>query len=173
MRKGFTLIEVLIVVAITPILAVALSDVFAVFARDIPQSVRLLQQNTSVLDMLQNVRRDVDRAVALPERFQDVQTDEHRLLVELPEGTVSYQFRSGEIVRTALNRDGVAASEEQRLWRVPKAVVTWKPWKQGDTVYAVEVYTAIQQRIRAKLHNKFANSHVFFLQGLGKDQAIK
>ena len=60
MRKGFTLIEVLIVVAITPILAVALSDVFAVFARDIPQSVRLLQQNTSVLDMLQNVRRDVD-----------------------------------------------------------------------------------------------------------------
>jgi len=172
MRKGFTLIEVLVVIAITPILAVALSGVFAIFVRDIPQGTRLLQQNTSVLDMLANVRRDVDRAVALPERFRDVQTDEHRLLVELPEGTVSYEFRNGEIVRTALNQDGVA-SDQQRLWHVPKAVVTWKPCKHGDAVYAVEVCTAVQQRIRAKLHDKFVNSHVFFLQGLGKDQAIK
>ena len=172
MRKGFTLIEVLAVVTITPILAVALSGMFRVFVRDIPQGARLLQQNTSVLDMLGNVRRDVDRAVALPERFQDVQTDEHTLLVELPEGTVSYEFRNGEIVRTALSAAGAAAADE-RLWRVPKAVLTWKPWKQGDTVYAVEAHTAVQQRIRGKLHNKFTNAHVFFLQGLGKDQAIK
>ena len=172
MRKGFTLIEVLLVVVVTPILAVALSGMFRVLARDVPQGVRLLQQNTSVLDMLQNVRRDVDRAVALPERCQDVQADDRTLLVELPEGTVSYEFRTGEIVRTALNAAGTAASDE-RLWRVPKAVVTWKPWKQGDTVYAVEAHTAVQQRIRGKLYSKFTNSHVFFLQGLGKDQAIK
>ena len=172
MRKGFTLIEVLVVVAITPILAVALSGMFRVFVRDIPQGARLLQQNTSVLDMLQNVRRDVDRAVALPAQFQDVQMNDQRLLVELPEGTVSYEFHDGEVARTAFGPDGAAASKP-RLWRAPKAVVTWKPWRRGNEAYAVEVHTAVQQRIRGKWYNKFANSHVFFLQGLGKDQAIK
>ncbi|MBN2133786.1 MAG: prepilin-type N-terminal cleavage/methylation domain-containing protein [Sedimentisphaerales bacterium] len=172
MRKGFTLVEVLVIVAITPILAVALSGMFRVFVRDIPQGARLLQQNTSVLDMLGNVRRDVDRAVALPQRFQDVQTDDHRLLVELPEGTVSYELRDGEVARTTLSPNS-AAAPEQRLWSVPKAVVTWKPWKQDQTAYAVEVHTTVQHRIRGKWHNKFANSHVFFLRGLGKDQAIK
>ena len=113
MRKGFTLIEVLAVVTITPILAVALSGMFRVFVRDIPQGARLLQQNTSILDMLGNVRRDVDRAVALPERFQDVQTDEYTLLVELPEGTVSYEFRNGEVVRTVSESELVAALFEE------------------------------------------------------------
>ena len=171
MRKGFTLIEVLAVVTITPILAVALSGMFRVFVRDIPQGTRLLQQNTSILDMLQNIRRDVDRALALPEQFQDVQTSDHRLLVELPEGMVSYEFREGEVARTELSQDGAAS--KQRLWSAPKAAVTWKPWKQGQTTYAVEVHTALKQRIRGKWHDKFTSSHVFFLQGLGKDQAIK
>jgi len=171
MRKGFALIEMLFFVMVTPIVAVALSGVFAIFVRDIPQGARVLQQNTIALDMLQNVRRDMDRALALPQRFQGVRADQRTFLVELPEGTASYQFADGTVRRTMLRQDG--APGPQRVWRLPKAVVTWQPWKQGDTVYAVEVYTAVQQRIRAKVYNKLSNSHVFFLHGLGKDQAIK
>jgi len=173
MRKGFTLIELLFLVMVTPSVAIAISGVFAIFVRDIPQGTRVLQQNTTALDMLQNVRRDMDRAVALPEQFQDVHTDERMFLVELPDGMVSYRFAEGTVLRTVLRQDGNDAFAQQRVWRLPKAVVTWKPWKQGDRVYAVEVYTAVQQRIRGEFYNKLANSHVFFLQGLGKDQAIK
>ena len=173
MRKAFTLIEILFVIAVTPFVALALSGVFGTLIRDIPQTARLLQQNTTVLDMLQQVRRDMDRAVALPERAQGTGADDRTLFIQLPDRVVRYHIAEGSIQRTVLEPDTNSPAADPRIWSAPKAAITWQAWKQDDVAYAIEIHTAMQQRIRGKLRDKLANTHVFFLHGLGKDQTIQ
>ena len=173
MRKAFTLIELLFVIAVMPFVAVALGGVFATLIRDIPQSARLLQQNTTVLNMLQQVRRDMDRAVGLPEKAQGTDAGDRTLFIRLPDRVVRYHITEGNIQRTVLGTDGNSPAGDPRIWSAPKASITWHAWKQEDVAYAIEIHTVMQQRIRGKLRDKLANTHVFFLHGLGKDQTIQ
>ena len=173
MRKGFTLIEVLVIVVVTPSVALALGSLFATLVRDIPQTTRVLQQNTTVLNLLGQLRRDMDRAVGLPEQWENKRTNDQTLLIEVPDGVVSYRFGEGEVLRTSSPPDGQAAPGDERVWKIPKAIVTWRPWKRNDAAYAVEIHSHVQQRVRACMREKLAGSHVFFIQGLGKDLVAK
>ena len=71
MRKAFTLIEMLLIITIAPLMLVVISGIFATFIQDIPRETRVVQQSTTMLDMLRQVRQDVDEAVGLPERVGD------------------------------------------------------------------------------------------------------
>jgi prepilin-type N-terminal cleavage/methylation domain-containing protein len=102
MRKAFTLIELLVVVTVLPIVMVAISGVYATFIRDIPRTTRVLQENTTVLDLLGQMRRDVDGAVGLPEQFEGRHASERTLLIEQPGQVICYQIEDGRIVRTVL-----------------------------------------------------------------------
>ena len=100
MRKAFTLVELLVVVTVLPFVMVAVSGVYATFIRDIPRTTRVLQENTTVLDLLRQIRRDVDEAVGLPEQFEGQHAGERTLLIEQPGRVIRYQIEDGRIVRT-------------------------------------------------------------------------
>ena len=100
MRRAFTLIEMLVVVTILPMVMVAVSGVYATFIRDIPRTTRVLQENTTVLHWLGQMRRDMDEAVGLPQQFGTQHADERTLLIEQPGRMIRYQLEDTRIVRT-------------------------------------------------------------------------
>ena len=177
MRRAFTLIELLVVVTVLPFVMVAVSGVYATFIRDIPRTTRVLQENTTVLDLLRQIRRDVDGAVGLPEQFRGQHAGEHTLLIEQPSRVIRYQIEDGRIVRTpfVVTPSGVSSdaltgtlqtgsqSEEPRVWRMRDAVIAWRLWEQDGRGYAVEIHSHVKQWVSNFPREKLANTQVFFI----------
>lgn len=173
MRKAFTLIEMLVVITIAPLMMVVVSKIFATLIQDIPRETRVVQQSTTTLDMLQEIRQDVDEAVGLPERFGDTRADEHTLLIGRPDTVICYRFEEGRAVRMMLKGQGAAGPNDQRVWRMPNAVITWQPWTRDGKAYAVEMHSYVQQRFANLLRKRLANSQVFFVHGAGKGREVR
>lgn len=173
MRKAFTLVEMLFALAAAPLLLVVVSGIFATFIRDIPHETRVVQQNTTVLDMLEQVRRDVDGAVGLPERFNDTVAGERTLIVRQPQAMICYRFEDGRTVRTLLNGQGGTDPNDHRLWRTPNAVITCRSWTRDGGAYAVEMHSHVQQKFADMLRSRLVNSQVFFLGGAGKGREVR
>lgn len=187
MRKAFTLVELLVVVTVLPFILVAVSGVYATFIRDIPRTTRVVQENTTVLNLLGQMRRDVDAAVGLPEQFEGRRAGERTLLIEQPGRVICYQIEDGRIVRTpfVVTPSGVSSNalagtlpaslpaDEQRLWRVPDAVIAWRLWQREGKAYAVEIHSHVKQRVQGFLREKLANTQVFFIHGLAEEGEIR
>jgi len=173
MRKAFTLIEMLLIITIAPLILVVISGIFKTFIQDIPRETRVVQQSTTMLDMLSQVRQDVDEAVGLPERFGDTVADERTLLIGRPDAAVCYRFEDGRTVRTLLKGQGTADPNDRRVWRMPNAVITWQPWKRDGRICAVEMHSHVQQRFADLLRKRLANSQVFFVNGAGKGREVQ
>jgi prepilin-type N-terminal cleavage/methylation domain-containing protein len=170
MRRAFTLIELLFTVAVVPSLMIAVSGVYLTFLRDIPRTTRLLQQNATVLDLLEQIGRDMDRATGLPERVEGRAAGEHTLLIEQPGCVVRYQFENGRVVRTLRQGQSVSVADEEGLWRVPDAVIAWRPWVRDGRAYAIEIHAHLQERVNGLVRPMLAGSHVFFVRGLGRER---
>ena len=166
-RKAFTLIEMLVVIAVLPVAMFALSRIFATFIQDIPRMTRVVERNTTVLDMVQQLREDMDRAVALPNVFQDKRGNNRTLLIEFAESVVCYELQEGRAVRSVLG-DSQAEGRQSRTWAFPESVVTWSRWQENETAYAVEIRTHVKRKVGSQVKAKLANSHVLFVQGFGK-----
>jgi len=162
MRKGFTLVEMLIVIMTLPFICIALDGLFNTFLSEIPRSSRVLQENTTLLNMLEQLQHDIDAGKQLPESFAGQTADDKLLLIELAEGTICYQLKDGQVLRRNLT-DTQQGSEQVRVWSMPNAKVQWRLWRQQGHGYAVEVRTHIKYQIRSKSQEKMANSHLYFL----------
>jgi len=190
MRKGFTLIEVLVVVIVLPFMMLVLDDFFRTLIKDIPRSYRVVQENTSLLSMLEQMQKDIDKAKGLPESFGEYTTSERLLLIELTEGMICYQLKDEKVLRRKLtdNQQSSPAAAivqnpallgalAQTVWSIPHAKVEWQVWrKDGDgpptagfdwnpaLLGAVEVKTHIEHKIRGDhWEKKMANSHLYFV----------
>jgi prepilin-type N-terminal cleavage/methylation domain-containing protein len=170
MRKAFTLVELLAVVAVAPTLLVIISGVYATFIRDIPRTTRTLQVNTTVLDALRQMSRDVDGALELPQQWQDQQAGERTLLIAQPGRVIRYQVEEGRLVRTVLDSPSAA---EQRVWRVPAAVIAWRLWVRDGRAYAVEIHSHVKEWVGHRQQEKLAASRVCFLHGLALEGEIQ
>ena len=162
MRKGFTLVEMLIVIMTLPFVALALDGLFNALLSDIPRSCRVLQENTTLLNMLEQFQHDIDAAKQIPESFAGHIADDKLLLIELAQGTICYQLKDGQVLRRKLT-DMQQGGQETRVWSMPNAKVEWRVWRQQGHGYAVEVRTHIKQQLRTKSQEKMANSHLYFL----------
>ncbi len=173
MRKAFALVEVLVMITIAPLVMIAISGIFRTFIRDIPRDTRLLQENTAVLDMLRHLHDDMDGAVRLPDSAGATRSNEHALLIELPELVVCYQLQDGGATRTVWRRDGQEDREVAGVWRFPHAVISWQRRSQGERACAVELRTHLQQQIDGRPADRLANSHVYFVNALGKASEVQ
>lgn len=172
-RKGFTLVELLILIVVLPSVMVVISGIFATFLRDVPRDTRLLQQNTSVLNMTSHLARDMDRAEGLPDSVDALRSDDHTLLIQWPERLVCYQLHDGGVTRTALPAEGQTQSADVRTWQFRDAEIAWQCRRQGDSAYAVELRTHLRRRVAGHVMEKLANSHVYFVDALGKAREIE
>jgi len=182
MRKGFTLVELLVVIIVLPFVMLVLDGLFSTLIRDVPRSYRVMQENTSLLSMLEQMQQDIDKAKGLPESFDEYTTSNKLLLIELAEGMICYQLKDEKVSRywildtrysTRINpptagfdRNPALLGQESRIetvWSVPHAKVEWQVWRKDGGGYAVEVQTHIEHKIQGHWEKKMANSHLYFV----------
>lgn len=173
MARAFALVEMLALVITAPILMVLFSGFYRGFLRDIPQGTRLLQENVTVLNMLDQLQGDMDRAISLPGQVGNRQAGDDLLLIGQPDGVIGYRFEPGRVVRSRLDERGAVVADGDRVWQARDAAVEWRPWVQDGRTYAVEVRSHLNQRESGKVHRKFVNSHVFFVGGLAAGGEIR
>lgn len=169
MRKGFTLIEMLVVVVTLPFVLLLFDGLFKTIVGEIPMSVRLIQENTIFMNMVQQIQQDTDKAKGLPKSFAGQTASDHVLLIELPEGVISYQLKDGLVIRQKLTDTQQGKAEEPRIWPIPHANIEWKVWERNGQGYAVETKTHLQYGRRGQWVKKMSHSHLYFAGALGKE----
>ena len=169
MRKGFTLVELLVVVVVLPFVFLLIDGLFKTIAGEIPMSVRLINENTSLLSVLAQIQNDTDEAKGLPESFAGQTASDHVLLIELSDGIVCYQLKDGLVIRQKLTDTSQGKAEEPRIWPIPHANIEWKVWERNGHGYAVETNTHLEYGRRGQWVKKMAHSHLYFAGALGKE----
>jgi len=166
MRKGMTIIEMLALIMVLAILSVPLARLSRATLRDIPAMWRMVQINTRVIEMLEQMHGDIDFAEALPDKFGKYEADEKTLLIESKGTVVCYQLKDEKIVRYETVADSNDGFKDTATWPVPEAKVEWRLLYRGDKAYAVEVQSYIAKWVGERLEKKFANSHLYFAGAL-------
>ena len=161
MRKAFTIVELLTVIAIFPVVALALDRMFKAVVVDIPRSSHIVEENTTVLDMLDQIRSDMDRAIALPDSSGDYTAGDSVLLIELPDTTICYELKGERIIRHNLGKDPTSSA-----WTAPNAHIKWKVRQKDNVGYAVEITTHIKHKTARKQTERMAGSHLYFVGAL-------
>ena len=169
MRKGFTLVELLILVIVLPFVFLLLDGLFKTIVGEIPMSVRIMQENTSLLSVLGQIQQDTDKALGLPKSFAGQTASNRVLLIELSEGVICYQLKDGQVFRHKLTDTPQAKTEEPRVWSIPHASIEWKVWERNGQGYAVETKTHLEYGRRGQWVKKMAHSHLYFAGALGKE----
>jgi prepilin-type N-terminal cleavage/methylation domain-containing protein len=163
MRKAFSLVEMITVVAVLPMFLALVSPVFMLFIRDIPKSTQLVLEQTVVQQALDRIQQDVDEGKALPRLYGQWSSDERTLLIDKEaEGLVIYRFGDGEMTRAELGPGG-GPPRPVGKWALPKTSIRWDLWGQGANAFAVEVHSHMIYRPRSRVQERLANTHVFFL----------
>ena len=173
MRKGFALIEILILIVVIPFVLVIIDGLFRTLLTDIPWSCRIVQENTTVLNMLEQLHQDIDKAKGLPKSFAGHTASNELLLIEAADGVICYQIEDGQTVRRMLTGAQYGNAMQKRVWSVPNARVKWTVWTENGEGYAVETQTYIEHEIRRRTEKKLANSHVYFLRALQEDTSYR
>jgi len=161
MRKAYTLVEMMAVFAVFPVALLALDRMFKTVIVDIPRSSHIVEENTTVLDALDHIRSDIDRATALPNSSADYTAGDNILLIELSDTTILYEINDQKIIRRNLGKDPTSST-----WNAPNAHIKWKLWQKDNVAYAVEITTHIQHKHARKLTERMAASHLFFVGAL-------
>jgi prepilin-type N-terminal cleavage/methylation domain-containing protein len=168
MRRGYSLVELLVALVIVSTVSIVVSKLFTILISDIPRSYRIVQENTSVLNMLEQMHEDVDLAKGLPESFAEYTTDKDLLLIELPNGIVCYQLKDGKVLRRNLPTAQEQYEEDTKVWSVPNAIIEWQVRRNNGAGYAVEVKTHIEHNVRGLVEEKMAGSYLYFVGAFRK-----
>jgi hypothetical protein len=169
MRKGFSLVELLILVVALPFVFLLFDGLFKTIVGEIPMSVRLIQENTGLLNMLRQIQQDIDKSKGLPESFAGQTAGDHVLLIELEEVVICYQLKDGQVFRHKLTNTPQDRTEEPRIWPIPHANIQWKVWERDGQGYAVETKTHLEYGRKGQWKQKMAQSHLYFTGALGKE----
>jgi len=169
MRKGFSLVEILVIVVVLPFLFILFDGLFKTLTGEIPMSVRLIQENTSLLNMLRQIQLDTDKADDLPKSVAGRTASGQLLLIKLSEGIICYQLKDGLVIREKLTNTSQDKAEEPRIWPVPHAKIEWKVWERNGQGYAVETAIHLEYKRRGQWIKKMDHSHLYFAGTLGKE----
>ena len=162
MHNGFSLIEMLAVIALVAFAFFAFNVIFNNTIMDVPRSTRVVQENTTLLNMTRQMQRDIDSAKDLPETSAGHITSDKLLLLELVDGTICYELKDGKVLRRKLINAELDVAQQDRTWLLPNSKIEWRIWRKDGIGYAVEVKTHIRHKLREKMGKKMANSHLYF-----------
>jgi len=166
MRRGFSIIEMIGLMAFIPAVTFLLTELFRPLLTEIPRSAELVQEYTSLVDALEKIQEDLDRAVALPLPSAARRAGDDVLLVELPEGTVAYELGPGTLTRYGPAEAPADKQGSRMTWSLPNTRIQWRLWQSNQAAYAVEIRSHIEHKLRNRTRKKMANSRVYFVGAL-------
>ena len=162
MRKGFTLVEMLVVIIILPFVFVLLDGLFVTLLGEVPKSYHIAQESITLQNMLEQMQQDVDKAKGLPASFAGHMVNDKQILINVPEGIICYQQKDGQIIRRILTGPEQDNFSDERAWSLPHTKIQWHVWKKDEQGYAVEVKTHIEYKTEGRWKKTMANSHLYY-----------
>jgi hypothetical protein len=169
MRKGYTFVEMVLIIVITPFIFLFFDGLFKTFVAEIPWSLRMVNEHTNLLSMTERMQNDVDRAKDLPESYAGHISNGRQVLIELPEGVFCYKFENGRVLRQKLTEAGQNETDQPAVWLLPHASIQWKIWVRNGHGYAVETNTYIEHKRRGQWKKKMAHTYLYFTGAIGKE----
>jgi hypothetical protein len=160
MRKGYLIVEMMVVIFVMAIVMVTLERFFRTFTYDLPRSSRLIQENRTLCNAVSHIRADVSSAQMLS-RVGGSDT----LLVQLRGEIVSYKFDNGRIFRSVAGEVANAAAGDI-VWSVPHGIIEWRVWNKDKAGYAVEISTCIEDKNFGHIRKKMTTNNLFFAGAL-------
>ncbi len=166
MRKGYLLVEMLVVLFVFAMVTIGLDRFFRMFTYDLPRDSRLIQENTTLNNVINHIGADAVSAKTLSESVNGPD-EPNTLLMEMPDGVISYKFSGGRVFRNFVGGATGAASGDM-VWSVPHGQIEWRVWNKDKTGYAVEISTCIEDRNFGHIRKKMANNNLFFAGALSE-----
>ncbi len=157
MKKGFSIVEVITVLAVIAVVSIPLGRLLKFMMYDIPQSCKLVESNTSILDVLKYMRKDINSAKSFPRSFREYSTDANNLLIERQGGVVCY-LRQDETI----SRIVVDDANGRITWQIPNGKIEWRVWRNDGAGYAVEIKKCVELKSYKRADKKMENSYVYF-----------
>ncbi|MGB7583023.1 MAG: type II secretion system protein [Sedimentisphaerales bacterium] len=164
MRKGYFLVEMVVVLSIMAMVMAALDRFFGTLIYDLPRDSRLIQENTSLNNVISHIRADVVSAKTLSESVNGP-NEPNTLLMKMSDGVISYKFSNGRVFRSFVGGATGAASGNM-AWSVPHGQIEWRVWNKNKTGCAVEISTCIEDKNFGHIRKKMANNNLFFAGAL-------
>ena len=146
MRKGFSLIEMLVMLSLFLLIMLFCTKSIKILVTDVPQLHKDFQANVSVLHLLSRLQNDIETGKSLSRDFADGESPKSTLLIKSRDGFVSYHFGDGEIVKSILNHDRALITDKAEVWKIKQADINWQLWQKKDSYYAVEISTGIKRK---------------------------
>lgn len=166
MRKGFMLVEVLLMLAIVAALSGALAAVFRTALWEIPHSLRLVQAHKSLISAVERIGRDISEARSIPPGSTGRETGKNRLLIELSGQTVFYEVQDDRVTRTVVNAGANGGAGEKTAWSIPYGRIRWVPLNTEAGRPALELKTWIEYRQSGEATKRFENTRLCFIGSL-------
>ncbi len=162
MKKAFTLIEVLLIIATLPVFMLVANRLLYSMLRDTPRIWNNIQQNTTMLDMLSQLQNDIDIAQNLPQTYGEFSSNEKLLLIKQYDALIGYEFNDGQITRRILN-DMQTNTEQERKWQIHDANIQWNVHTKDGNGYCLEITNFIEFQESGRTEKKMMNSHLYFI----------
>lgn len=163
MRKGFSLIELIVIVIILPVVFLVIAGLHNTFFLEIPKTYKVMQENTTLLNLLEKFQQDIDLGTELPESFGGNTAGDKLILIGQNDYVVCYKIEDDRVLRYELtnSNDTIGRNEEQ--WPLPKTNIRWNLLRRDDRNYAVEIETYIEYNVHGRFEKKLANSHLYYI----------
>jgi len=162
MRKGYSLIQMLVIIFVFSLLSASLGRLSSAMLRDIPSSYRMIEANTSMLNALKQIRRDVNAAKGFAGSFNDYIANDETLLIEAANNVICYQFKDGQLIRRKFTTSRTGTGEEIRRWPIRHGKIEWRLWQEDGRDYAVEIKSCVEREVDSWKDRKMSNSYVYF-----------
>ncbi len=162
MKKAFTLIEMLLIIATIPVFMLVTSRLLNSLLRETPRIWNNIQQNTTMLNMLSQMRSDIDNAQNIPQSYGEFTATDKLLLIEQKDLLIGYEFEDEQIIRRILN-DTQINNEHERKWQIPDAKIQWNVLTKDGNGYCLEITNYIESHDYSRTDKKMMNSHLYFI----------
>lgn len=162
--KGYTLIELLAVVAILFTIIGISGGVFGSLAGEAPRVRRAIEANRQVSRMIGRLRADVAAARSLS--LTDAPPETAEVRIEVADGLIRYQRGDGRIIRRELDADG--AERARQGWPVGWATIRFAVRCEDGAPNALDVVTWFTRSAEGGNLKTLRNAHVLFVGHNGR-----
>lgn len=159
MRKGNSIVELLVVIAVLAAISVPIATLSKTLMYDIPRSTKFVEANTSILNVLKYMKQDINSATGFPQSASQYTADANCLLIQQKDKTICYLLHDTAISRLTLSANG---EEKDFTSEIPKGKIKWRVWRKNDTGYAVEITKCIEVPTHSRIEKKMQNSYLYF-----------